>query len=279
MTVRGPIPADKMGMTLEHEHILVDFIGADSISTDRWNNNEVALIALPFLQKVKEDGCTTFIECTPDFLGRDPELLKSLSSATGLNIITNTGLYGAGNNKFLPKYAFVETADQLASRWTAEYENGIGETEVKPGFIKIGVGTDHLSDLHKKLVTAAALTHIKTGLTIASHTGQSVPAFEEIETLRQEGVSASAFIWVHAQADKDIKTHVRAAKMGAWISFDGLSDDNMEEYLILLQNMKHNHLLNKVLISHDAGWYHPGEPKGGEYKGYTTLFEKFIPYL
>ncbi|HSN50147.1 MAG TPA: hypothetical protein VLR52_02870, partial [Bacteroidales bacterium] len=82
-----------------------------------------------------------------------------------------------------------------------------------------------------------------------------------------------------AQVEKDLKTHVGAAKMGAWISFDGLNDDNTEEYLNLLQNMKENHLLGKVLISHDSGWYSPGEPDGGDYKGYTTLFEKFVPLL
>ena len=30
MTVNGPESPGKMGITLEHEHILVDFIGADS---------------------------------------------------------------------------------------------------------------------------------------------------------------------------------------------------------------------------------------------------------
>ena len=30
MTVLGPIPASEIGTTLAHEHILVDFIGADS---------------------------------------------------------------------------------------------------------------------------------------------------------------------------------------------------------------------------------------------------------
>jgi phosphotriesterase-related protein len=279
MTVNGPVPAAKMGLTLEHEHILVDFIGADSISPARWNRQEVTVIALPFLRKVKESGCSTFIECTPAFLGRDPELLKSLSSASGLNIITNTGLYGAGNNKYLPRFAFDESANQLASRWIDEWENGIEGTNVKPGFIKIGVGPDSLSDVHKKLVKAAALTHLKTGLTIASHTGKSIPSFQQIEILKEEGVSPSAFIWVHAQTEKDIKTHVEAAKMGAWISFDGISDDNMDEYLSFLKNMKQNHLLDKVLISHDSGWYRPGEQNGGDYKGYTAIFEKFVPLL
>jgi phosphotriesterase-related protein len=279
MTVNGPVDAGKAGITLIHEHILVDFIGADSINGNRWDKEEVAEIVLPFLKQIKDMGCVTFVECTPAFLGRDPLLLKQLSASSGLNIITNTGYYGAGNNKYMPRSSFEESSDQISSRWVKEWELGIDGTGIKPGFIKIGVGSDSLSDHHRKIVTAAARTHLKTGLTIASHTGPSLPAFEQIEVLREEGVSPEAFIWVHAQTEKDLTAHVRAAKMGAWISLDGISGDNIEEYAAMLKNMKENQLLGKVLISHDAGWYRPGEPKGGEFRGYTDIFEKFIPLL
>ena len=87
MTVNGPIKASETGMTLTHEHILVDFIGADSISEQRWDRVKVTEKALPFLLQVKKLGCRTFIECTPEYIGRDPLLLKSLSEASGLNII------------------------------------------------------------------------------------------------------------------------------------------------------------------------------------------------
>ena len=279
MTVNGPIPAGEMGVTLEHEHIMVDFIGADSITPDRWDRSEVARIALPYLLQIKELGCRTLIECTPAYLGRDPLMLKEISSSSGLNIVTNTGLYGAANNKYIPKYAFDETADQLQERWTKEWENGIDNTNVKPGFIKIGVGVGRLSDFHKKIITAAARTHLKTGLTIASHTGPSVPAFEQIEILKNEGVSPEAFIWVHAQNEKDLSAHVKAAKMGVWIGLDGLNNNNAEVYAGMIKNLKENNLLGKVLLSHDAGWYHPGEENGGEYRGYTIVSEKLIPLL
>lgn len=37
MTVNGPEAPGKLGIALEHEHILVDFIGADSTGYFRWN--------------------------------------------------------------------------------------------------------------------------------------------------------------------------------------------------------------------------------------------------
>ena len=279
MTVKGEISAKQMGKTLPHEHVLVDFIGADSVSRDRYDQEEVIKVVLPYLKEVKELGCQTFIECTPAYLGRDPELLLRLSEASGLNIITNTGYYGARQNQYLPHFAFEETADQLAGRWIDEWLNGIDNTNVRPGFIKIAIDQGELTDIHEKLVRAAARTHLKTGLTIASHTGPAIGAFEEIEILKEEGVDPSAFIWVHAQVEENLEYHVKAAKMGAWISFDGLGWGKPEIYIQMLNNMKSHDLLHKVLISHDAGWYHVGEPNGGNFIGFTTLFKKLLPAL
>jgi phosphotriesterase-related protein len=92
-------------------------------------------------------------------------------------------------------------------------------------------------------------------------------------------VSPEAFIWVHAQADKDITTHIKAAKLGSWVSLDGLDDNNLEDYIKMIKNMKDYDLLSKVLLSQDAGWYHPGEINGGKIKGYASLFEKLVPEL
>lgn len=279
MTVNGPISPDEIGLTLTHEHILVDFIGADYISYKRWNKEKVDETMTPFLVEAKDLGASTFIECTPAYLGRDPKLMKMISKSSGMNIITNTGYYGAGDNKFLPKHASTETADELAARWIREWEKGIEDTNVRPGFIKIGVMDGDLSDLHRKLVQAAARTHLKTGLTIASHTGKGLPAFAELGVLHEEGVAPEAFIWVHAQSESDPESHILAAQMGAWISFDGLNEDNVDEYVGRIQYMRDNNLLNRVLLSHDAGWYQPAEDKGGKVRGFTTLFNKLIPAL
>lgn len=279
MTVNGPIPMEETGLILEHEHVFVDFIGADSTSEDRWVKQEVVNVVLPHLKEVQQFRVATFFECTPAYIGRDPLVLKALADSTGMHIITNTGYYGAANNKFIPAHAYVETADELAARWIREFEQGIADTGVKPGFIKIGVAPDSLSALHVKLITAAARTHLKTGLSVASHTGLAVPAFAQLAVLKSEGVSPEAFIWVHAQNEKDITNHLKAAEMGAWISLDGLNEENVEEYVAMIRNLRANGLLDKVLLSHDAGWYSPGELNGGSYRGYTTLFEHLIPKL
>ena len=43
--------------------------------------------------------------------------------------------------------------------------------------------------------------------------------------------------------------------------------------------LKEKGVLNKVLISHDAGWYDPAKDNGGDFRGYSTLFLKLIPMM
>jgi len=42
--------------------------------------------------------------------------------------------------------------------------------------------------------------------------------------LRQEGVDPSAFMWVHAHGDPDMRRPVAAAELGAWVEFDGAGE-------------------------------------------------------
>jgi phosphotriesterase-related protein len=280
MTINGWIDASQMGKTLVHEHFLVDFIGADKTNVNRWDKEKVITKVLPYLLEVKALGIKTIFDCTPDFLGRDVELLKLLAKRSGLQILTNTGYYGAAYNKYLPKWAFTETAEQLADRWIKEFKNGIDGTKVKPGFIKIGVDSGKtLTDIHQKLVKAAGITHLATGLTICSHTGLAHSAFEEIEILKNVGVNPSAFVWVHAQAENNKAEHTRAARMGTWISLDSIGGGSFQTYADSIDLMKSNGVLNRLLISHDAGWYNPDEPDGGNFKSYTNIFKELMPLL
>ncbi|WP_297336973.1 phosphotriesterase [Algoriphagus sp.] len=278
-SVRGEIPLDSLGLTLIHEHLLVDFIGADAVSMDRWDRDSVIQKVLPYLMEVKKFGVKTMLDCTPSFLGKDPILLEQLSEKSGIQLLTNTGYYGAVEGKYLPAHAYSESAAQLAERWVAEFEKGIGETGIKPAFIKISVNeTDPLSSMDQKLVKAAGLTHQRTGLTIASHTGTWNTAAQELAILQEMGVDPSAFVWVHAQAEEDFENYKKAAELGVWISLDGIGW-RLSPYVDRLIYAKENGFLDQVLISHDAGWYDPSQIGGGEFQPFTTIFEELIPLL
>ncbi|TDQ18332.1 phosphotriesterase-related protein [Algoriphagus boseongensis] len=277
--VTGEFPMDSLGLSLIHEHILVDFIGADSVSRERYNRDSVIQKVLPYLLEVKEMGVKTIFDCTPSYLGKDPELLLELSRLTGIRFLTNTGYYGAVGGKYLPPHAFTESAEELAKRWIAEFENGIEGTSIKPSFIKISVNeADTLSAIDQKLVQAAAITHLTTGLTIASHTGTWKTAAQEVRILQKMGVEPSEFVWVHAQAEQDFSNYEKAAGLGVWISLDGIGWA-IEPYVERLVFAKEKGILGNILVSHDAGWYDPEKPNGGDFQPFTNIFEKLIPIL
>ena len=288
MTVLGPIPPNKFGTALAHEHCVVDFLGAEKSAALRHDGDDAFTTILPHLKKLKERGCNSLVECTPNYIGRDVRLLKRLAEATGLNILTNTGYYGAASNKFLPKHAFTESAEQLSARWVKEWREGIDGTGVRPGFLKLGVGNGKLPELHVKLIRAAALVHLQTGLTIAIHTGNGEAALDEIRVLKEEGVAPSALIWVHAQSDSGPK-QIEAAKLGAWVSLDGYSasERNRERYKKFLVDLKKEKLLGRVLISHDHFWSVEGEGgrgslkihSGGAANAYEATFTHLLPDL
>ncbi|HTE09037.1 MAG TPA: hypothetical protein VK628_09720, partial [Flavitalea sp.] len=128
------------------------------------------------------------------------------------------------------------------------------------------------------LIRAAGRTHKQTGLTIYSHTGKARPALEQINLLIRDNVSPEAFVWVHAQNEKDQQQYLVALKSGAWVSLDGMTSD-YDNYVSKLVFLKANGWLHKVLISHDAGWYRPGEANGGDIHGYTDIFKHIKPAL
>jgi len=281
MTVNGPIQPDEMGITLTHEHVMVDWIGADSTGPHRWQGDTVINQVLPYLEEIRRMGCITFIDCTPSFLGKDVHLLKTLSDRSGLNILTTTGYYGAFQDKFIPRQALSETAEELARHWIDEWEVGIEDTGVRPGIIKIGVDrSDTLSEMHRKLVRAAAITHLATGLTIVSHTGPEKTIFQQIRILEEEGVSPAALVWTHAQ-EGTWQSQVEAAREGVWVSFDNVHNDTaaIKEYTGMIRNMKDNNLLHKVLLSHDAGWYDVKGLMGNRFRPYTAIFSYLLPAL
>ena len=281
ITVTGEMPASKMGITLTHEHVLVDFAMIDSIGLNRYSKDSVIIKVLPYFEELKSHKVATFVDCTPEFLGRDPQLLAALSRKSEIRILTNTGWYAADRERHIPNKIKEMSAEEIAAIWISEAKKGIENTGIKPGFIKIGINNSELSETDKKLVGAACLTHRETGLTIMSHTGPAKPALAQLQILKQFGVDPSAFIWTHAMAESSVENILTIAHMGCWVSFDGIHENKASLLRVkdLLKSMKSAGQLNRVLLSHDAGWYEPGKPQGGKFSPYTALFNSLIPML
>ncbi len=289
MTVTGPIPAADLGLTLSHEHVTTDFLGAEKLPAPRYDRAVARALIQPHLERLRERGVRSLFECTPAHIGRDVLLLRDLSQATKVQVITNTGYYGAAGDRFLPRHAFTESDASLAERWLHEWQDGIEGTGIRPGFIKLGTGNGKLPEHHRKLLRAACRVHRATGLTIAMHTGDGEAARDELRLLTEQGVAPAALVWVHAQNDPG-PIQIELARLGVWISLDGysLALRNPERFVNLVLALKKEGLLHRVLLSHDDGWAVEGETASGATlqlfgngnpQPYRSLFERGHPDL
>lgn len=281
-TVLGPVAADRFGQALVHEHVMCDFIGAADTSPSRWDIAEVVRKMLPYMHQLAQRGVTGFVDCTPAYIGRDPRVLLRLARETGIHIVTNTGYYGGAGDKFVPQHAYGESVEDLAKRWIREWERGIEDTGIKPGFIKIGVDeipgdAQALSEIDAKLVKVAARVSKRTGLAATCHTGGGAAGLAAARLFIDEGGKASRFIVAHSDGH-GLPVNEKIAELGAWVSFDALSRQPLEIHLKLITAMLEKHAGN-LLLSHDNGWYWVGQQGGGDVRDYNFISDQFLPAL
>ena len=281
-TVLGPVPIAEFGPALIHEHVMCDFIGAEQTGRHRWDVDAVVKRMAPYLKQLKERAVTGFVDCTPAFIGRDPRVLKRLAEETGHHILTNTGYYGGAGDKFVPKHAYDESATQLSARWVREWEKGIEDTGVRPGFMKIGVDEargdpPELSVIDAKLVRAAARASRRSGLAVTCHTGGGPAGLAATHVFIEEKADPARFIVAHSDSH-GIHMNQRIADLGAWVSFDAISRQPLEQHLKLVRAMVEKHA-DRLLLSHDNGWYWVGQSSGGEVRDYNYIHDTFVPAL
>jgi phosphotriesterase-related protein len=274
-TVSGRIDAEEAGRILEHEHVLVGFIEDGRLIPDHYNREEVVSLITPLLLQLKESGCGTMVDCAPEYLGRDPYILRQLSELSGIHLITNTGFY---KKPFLPAFVYDILEQDLADLWTREAVYGIGESGVYPGFIKIALNDGSVIDKTQlKILRAAMRTSLETGLPIQCHTIGSDIAMNAYEVMKQAQFDQKRFIWVHAQTFQDDEVYRRVADEGGWISLDSISMKNYQENVDLLDRLLGIGVGDRILLSQDTGWYNVGQPKGGMINPYHLLFKDFFP--
>lgn len=276
-TVFGVKKPKQLGFTLPHEHVFSNF-GQPPAYIGKFDEEKLKAQVIPYLQKIKSLGCDTVVECTTAYFGRNVKLLKEVAYASGINIITNTGWYGAARDRYIPKKAYELSIDEIAATWVDEFENGIDGTAIKPGFIKLAVDKGPLSGIDKKLIIAGARAHLKTGLTLQVHTGNNPEvAFEELDLLKGENVHPSAWVWTHAHQVEDASVLIDAARKGAWISLDGLrlGEKRQDHHLKLLMALIEAGYAKQVFLSHDGN----GFPSGKKTRPFEMLMTHFIPRL
>lgn len=282
-TITGDVAAESLGLTLPHEHLFVDLRGPFAPGYAEADPEKVVTVMKPYLEAIEAVGVKAFVDCAPVGVGRNVAVLRRLAEITPIHIIAPTGAY---KESFMPASLISLSAESLAEMWIREMTDGMDSTDSRAGFIKVAMSDNGPTDIEVRNLQAAALASRQTGAVVASHTIGGVVARRELEVLERAGHDLQRFIWVHAHSELDTAIHVEVAKRGAWIEFDAIGAENWMPQATMLKSVLafiEAGYADHILLSHDAGWYDPsqpdGQPKPDGIRGYTTLFEQFIPAL
>lgn len=282
-TVKGDVPVNSLGMWLPHEHLFTDLRGPMVPGYAEGDLLDVEYTVRPHLEAAAAAGVTAFVECSTLGVGRNVEVLKHLASITPIHIIAPTGVYKEG---FIPADLLDMSVEGLANLWIRDLTEGMDGTGIKAGWIKVALSDNGPREIEVRNLQAAAITSKATGAIIGCHTIGGEAARRELAILAEAGHDLSRFIWIHSQTERDTAIHLEAAQQGVWIEFDSVGGGSAADDAAMLESVlaliKAGYAAN-IMLSHDAGWYQPGEehgiPKPNGFRGYTALFEQFLPAM
>ncbi|ODT72873.1 MAG: esterase [Pelagibacterium sp. SCN 63-23] len=275
-TTLGPYGREQLGLILPHEHVFVDLRTPDQPGYAEADTDDVLRLMVPQIEAIKAQGVTALVECSTGGVGLRVDIDLAVSKATGLPIVVPTGNY---REPWIPDWVAAASADDLERWMVGELTEGVGDTGVIPAWIKISAGDDGITPMEAKILRAAARASARTGAIIGSHTIKGRVVLDQLDIIEAEGGSASRFISIHTQAEPDFGLHGAVFSRGAWIEYDHVGRDPDDEVLALvLRTLEAGHG-ERLLLSHDLGWYDPAQPGGGTPRPYTHLVASFLPAL
>jgi len=280
-TIKGRVEIDSLGLILPHEHLFTDLRGPRVSDYARGEPSAVVEVVEPHLAEASKAGVTALVECSTVGVGRNLTVLRRLAEATSIHIIAPTGVY---RDAYIPESLREISEHDLAELWTTELTEGIDGTSIRAGFIKLAMSDDGPTTLEIRNLKAAVDASQNTDAVIASHTIGGKVARKEMDVLEEAGLDLQRFIWIHAQTEPDISILEEAARRGAYVELDsvGAPHQSQAELLETTIALIGAGFADRLLLSHDGGWYNParsdGLPEEG-FRGYTALARDFLPEL
>jgi phosphotriesterase-related protein len=314
-TVLGPVAAEKIGVTLMHEHApIVDW--SELFETPPAPIEPVREKLISHTAKLldafqgtlsPEDGRGAVVETTPIRVGRYPQLLVDLAKRTKVHLIASSGFWCEG---LAPQHPWAVRlgiekggVKRMTELFVREVTEGMedprgkwGEkfTDIKAGIFKIGTSS-HLRPSERQIHIAAAHASKETGCPITTHTTDG-GGLEEAQLLLKSGASPERIIIGHQGHLDDRKTeeaheyHRLIVNLGCYVQFDRVDH---AKYDIAKQARQIKYLVDRgfakqVLVSHDhSPYYYPeftaSKKTADGWKklepDYTTVTTKLVPAL
>lgn len=283
-TVCGKISVQEMGNTLCHEHIMcvnpsvLNAFGENWVNLDRVKNKAVEM----FKQAKEECGIDTIIDGTPIDLGRDIEIMRKVSSESGVNIVASSGIYPS-EEPFLAG----KKPEKFAENFINECQGGIGNTKIKPGILKCATGRAGFTDINKMLITTMAIVQKETNLPIFAHNEHSIKTpYKQIQIFEKNGVNLDKVIIGHCSDSNDADYLEDILKSGCFVGFDRIYPTMFEHQAETIAELIRRGWEDKILVSHDHSvfidWFDTTCEKQFEAhldRNFTNVYKRLFPEL
>ncbi len=278
MTVTGPIEPAQLGVTYAHEHLLG---GPPDWSPDQQDRDFTMLsvdAAVKELEIFKLAGGQAIVEMSPSDYTRQPEQLRDLSVMTGVHIIMTTGLH---KEAYSYPLTFGATIDDLAAGFIRDVVEGVGETGVRAGVVKAATSLNTITTGEEKVLRAAALTHLATGVPISTHTQNGTMGIEQLAILKSQGVTLSRVAVGHVDRKLEFDYHKAMLDTGAYLIYDQISKEKYvhdSDRVALLIRLVVEGYGDRIMLAGDFGRASYWTANGGG-PGLTYILWRFVPWL
>ena len=315
-TVLGPVPASELGITLMHEHILMDFTcifeePADPKEKDiayqpvslqnldwvrrHYTNNLDNLhyldedVATDEVMLYKQAGGNTIVDGTDWDLGRNPQALQRIAKRTGLNIIMGTGHYVTS-----PRFPATDAKSEeaITGAIVRDITEGVDNTGIYAGIIgEIGCSWPW-TEGERKSVRAAVKAQQITGALLMIHPGRNEQAPQEIvEALQELGADLSRTVMMHIDRTIfDLDALFRLASSGCCIEYDMFGEEasyypqnpdvdipNDATRIDYIKRLIEAGYLSQIVVSHDVSFKFKQVRYGGS--GFAHILRYVVPIM
>ncbi|WP_036791312.1 phosphotriesterase family protein [Pleomorphomonas koreensis] len=316
MTVTGPVPVTEMGVTLMHEHILLDgakawrcpcdiddegrrvseqpvnieiigelrmnpYLNRDNVSLDD------ADLALRELDRYRRFGGNTVVDATSIGIGRDPEALARIARLSGLKIVMGSGFYLEFSH---PEWMKAMDVEAIARFIVDDVGGGETQPPIMAGIIgEIGVSKD-FTEAERRSLRGAARASARTGVPLTIHLpGWERLAHEVLDVVEAEGADLRHTVLCHMNPSwNDTAYQAALAARGAFIEYDMIGMDyyyadqdaqspSDEDNARGVLNLVERGYADRVLLSQDVFLKMMLTRYGGF--GYAHVLRHFVPRL
>lgn len=313
-TVLGIINPEEMGITITHEHLLVDetnlfqepedpdlketfyapldmeilnrlyFAGHTNLESATMLDEN---LAIEEASHFRHHGGKTIVDATSIGLGRNPKGLQRIAQATGLNVIMGSSYY---IDSSLAQEVREMSGREITDKIVKEFFAGVEDTHIRPGLIgEVGCSWP-ITSLEKRILRASSRAQQFTGAPLMIHPGRNPDApMHIVKILEKEGSDLKRVIMCHI--DRTIFDHAKLTKLastGVVLEYDlfghehshyrfnlDIDQPNDAERLRYIRYLIDEGYGNQVLVSHDCDNKIYLRKYGGG--GYAHIVENVVP--